>query len=89
MKPGLACCENSPPESPKPAPVYPSESTFWQAFQVRVRKAYRDKGRVFPDPNDADSFRPFSRCGFEIGVGMDPQQAADKHIAELRSALGL
>jgi len=49
------------PEPPKPAPVYPSESTFWQAFQVRVQKAYRDKGRVFPDPNDADSFRPFRK----------------------------
>lgn len=77
------------PEPAKPVPVYPDESTFWKEFQDKVRAAYRDKGRVFPDPHDVDSFRPFSRCGFDIGAGMAPQQAADKHIAELRAALGL
>ena len=77
------------PAPPKPTVTYPDEPTFWLAFQDRMRKAYSDKGRAFPDPNDADAFRRFSRCGFDIGQGMDPQRAADKHIAELRQELGV
>jgi hypothetical protein len=80
-----------PPKTdpPRPLPAYPDEATFWNEFAEKVRKAYRDKGRVFPDPNDIDSYRPFTRCGFDIGTGLAPQQAADKHIAELRAALGV
>lgn len=77
------------PEPPKPSASYPDEGTFWKAFQERMRKAYSDKGRTFPDPNDSDAFRRFSRCGFDIGQGMEPQKAADKHINELRQELGV
>ena len=75
--------------APVAVPVYPDETTFWKAFQERMRKAYSDAGRTFPDPNDADAFRRFSRCGFDIGRGVDALQAADKHIAELRKDLGV
>ena len=78
-----------PPAPVKPSYPYPDEATFWKAFQDRMRKAYSDAGRAFPDPNDADAFRRFSRCGYDIGMGMDPAKAADKHIAELRSELGV
>ena len=71
------------------APAYPDENTFWKAFQERMRKAYSDAGRTFPDPNDPDAFRRFSRCGFDIGRGADPMKSADKHISELRAELGV
>lgn len=78
-----------PPVAQPPKPAYPSEPVFWKAFTEAVRKAYSDKGRTFPDPNDADAFRRFARCGFDIGCGMEPQKAADKHIAALRQELGV
>lgn len=77
------------PEPPKPSVSYPDEATFWKLFQVRMQQAYKDAGRTFPDPHDADAFRRFSRCGFDIGQGMEPQRAADKHISELRQELGV
>lgn len=82
-------------DAPKPIPVppvsvypYPDENTAGKAFQERVRKAYSDAGRAFPDPNDADAFRHFQRYGFSAHE-MPEAQAADKHINELRSDLGL
>lgn len=87
--PGCSGAAPEPPPPPKPSASYPDENTFWKAFQERMRKAYSDVGRTFPDPNDADAFRRFSRCGFDIGQGVDPQTAADKHINELRKDLGL
>ena len=76
-----------PPPTLKPA--YPDENTFWKAFQASMRTAYTDAGRTFPDPNDADAFRRFSRCGFDIGTGMNADAAAAKHISELRKDLGV
>jgi len=76
-----------PEPPPKPAPAYPDEQTFWKNFETRVTLAYADAGRVFPDNSAA--FRVFSRCGFDIGAGMAPNAAADKHIGELRKALGV
>jgi hypothetical protein len=76
-----------PTVPPKPAPAYPDEQTFWTNFESRVTLAYADAGRVFPD--HSAGFRVFSRCGFDIGVGMAPNAAADKHIGELRKALGV
>jgi hypothetical protein len=74
---------------PKPPVSYPDEPTFWKTFQNRMKDAYRAAGRAFPDPNDDDAFRRFSRCGFDIGAGMEHQKAADKHISELRAELGV
>lgn len=73
----------------KPSYPYPDENTFWQAFQDRMRKAYSDKGRAFPDPNDPDAFRRFARAGYDIGMGMEPNAAATKHINALRQELGV
>lgn len=67
---------------------YPPEPTYWKSFQDRMREAYTSVGRAFPDPNDPDAFRRFSRCGYDIGFGLDPELAAKKHIAELKQELG-
>lgn len=87
VKPGAVAPPVVVPPAPKP--VYPDENTFWKAFQEQMRKAYSDAGRTFPDPNDADAFRRFSRCGFDIGTGMNADAAAAKHISELRKELGV
>jgi len=67
---------------------YPDENTVGKMFQQRVKQAFTDAGRPFPDPNDQDAFRHFMRFGYSAR-GMDAQQAADKHITELRKDLGL
>lgn len=80
-----------PPPPPPPPPVgfpYPDENTTVKAYQERVRKAYSDAGRTFPDPNDSDGFRHFVRYGYSCRTMPEPQ-AADKHIAELRKDLGV
>ncbi len=87
-----------PEPEPEPALVrrYPDENTYWQAFQQRMRAAYNSVNRLFPDPNDSDAFRRFSRCGFDINWTINPatgkpltaDEAADKHISELRRELG-
>ena len=79
-----------PPCPPVPTRTYPDEPTYWKAFQDRVRAAYVAVGRRFPDPNDPDAFRRFARCGFDLDWtdGMNAQQAAAKHIRELRQELG-
>jgi hypothetical protein len=66
---------------------YPDENTYWKKFQDRVKAAYNSVGRAFPDPGDMDSFRRFSRCGFDDRT-QDANAMADKHIAELRAELG-
>lgn len=76
------------PVPPAPSFPYPDENTTVKAFQERVRKAYSDAGRAFPDPNDADAFRHFTRYGYSCHEMAEPQ-AADKHINELRKDLGL
>jgi hypothetical protein len=67
---------------------YPDENTAGKAFQERVRKAYSDAGRAFPDPNDPEAFRHFMRYGYSCHEMPEPE-AADKHIAELRAQLGV
>ena len=90
------------PEQPKPEPPhvcppcppvpptfpYPDENTHGKSFQQRVKQAYTDAGRLFPDPNDQDAFRHFMRYGYSAR-SMPESEAADKHIAELRAQLGL
>lgn len=81
----------SAPVPPVPAPIefgYPDENTAGRAFQDRAQRAYIEAARAFPDPNDRDAFRHFMRFGYSsrrIGA----EAAADKHIGELRQALGL
>lgn len=78
------------PGVPVPPPVvsypYPDEPTWWSAYTRRVAACFAEAGRRFPD--DPEAFRWFSRCGYDC-AGMDKDAAADKHIAELRKALGL
>ena len=78
--------------SAPPPPVvtcpYPDEPTYWKSFQDAVKRIYAEAGRQFPDPNDMDAFRRFSRCGYECR-GMDQMKAAEKHLKELRQELGL
>lgn len=78
--------EPLPPQT-LPGFPYPDESTFWKAFQDRVKAAYNSVQRPFPDPNDSDAFRRFSRCGYDCRT-QEPQAMADKHIQELRQELG-
>jgi len=67
---------------------YPDEPTTGQAYQDRVKATYTEAGRAFPDPQDEDAFRHFMRYGYSCHEMPEPD-AADKHIAELRSDLGL
>lgn len=79
-----------PPTTPSGTPSYPypDEPTAGQAFQDRVKQAYHDKGRTFPDEADDDAFRHFMRYGYSSHEMPEPD-AADKHILELRTELGL
>jgi len=67
---------------------YPDEPTTGKAYQDRVQATYVEAGRSFPDPADMDSFRHFMRYGYSCHEMPEPD-AADKHIAELRSDLKL
>lgn len=67
---------------------YPDEPTTIKAYQDRVIATYAEAGRSFPDPNDADAFRWFTRYGYDCHLMPEPQ-AAERHLAELREALGL
>jgi hypothetical protein len=79
---------STPPPVVPPSYPYPDENTAGKDFQRRVKQAYTDAGRAFPDPNDQDAFRHFQRFGYSSHE-MPEQQAADKHIAELRKDLGV
>lgn len=77
--------------APAPAPVefgYPDENTEGKAFQDRLERAYVEAARAFPDPNDRDAFRHFMRFGYSSRQ-LGAKAAADKHISELRSDLGI
>lgn len=82
------------PQPPTPIPPsapsfpYPDENTTVKAYQERIRKAYSDAGRAFPDPNDSDAFRHFCRYGYDCQSMPEPE-SANKHIKELRDALGV
>jgi hypothetical protein len=75
------------PAAPASFP-YPDEPTTIKAYQDRVQATYVEAGRSFPDPADMDAFRWFTRYGFDCRVMPEPE-AADLHLAELRSELGL
>lgn len=66
-------------------PQYPSEPIFWAGYEADVTAIYAEWGIVFPD--NAAAFRWFSRPGFDIGTGLDPEAAKQKHLAVLREVL--
>lgn len=66
---------------------YPDEPTTVKAYLDRVRAVYADAGREL-NPNDPEASFWFTRYGFDCGKMPEPQ-AADRHLAELRDALGL
>jgi len=80
-----------PPIPPQPQPPvgfpYPDEPTAVLAFQTRLKASYNAVGRKFPDEQDADAFRHFTRYGYSCR-GMAEPDAANKHIKELRAELG-
>ena len=80
---------------PGPPPVdetkvypYPDEPTTGKAYQSRVKATYTEAKRAFPDPADEDAFRHFMRYGYSCRYMPEPD-ASNKHIAELRTDLGL
>lgn len=76
------------PPALTPVQPYPDESAWWGAvYEPGVAACYREAGSTFPD--SAAAFRWFSRCGYSIRDGMTKEAAMDKHIKELRAALGL
>lgn len=80
-------CAPVPPPAAGVFP-YPDEHTQGKAYQSRIKRAYSDAHRAFPDPNDQDAFRHFMRYGYSAHE-MAEAEAADKHIAELRAQLGV
>lgn len=77
-----------PPPGPSVDYPYPDEPTTGKAYQARVKATYEEAGRAFPDPADEDAFRHFMRYGYSCRYMPEPD-AANKHIAELRTDLGL
>lgn len=88
------CTGPAPEPIPEPQPPatlgfpYPDEATAVKAYQARVKATYIEAGRIFPDPDDSDAFRHFTRYGYSCSKMPEPD-AADKHIAELRADLNL
>lgn len=76
------------PQPPQPPSFpYPDEGTAVLAYQNRVKQAYNDVGRIFPDPNDSDAYRHFVRYGYSCHEMKEPD-AQNKHVKELRAQLG-
>lgn len=67
---------------------FPDENTLGKAFLARIKRAYTEAGRPFPDPNDQDAFKHFVRYGYSAHE-MPEAKAANKHVDELRAQLGL
>jgi hypothetical protein len=83
--------EAPPTPTPIPPPTsfpYPNEPTTIKAYQDRVKATYNEAGRQFPDPNDSDAFRWFTRYAYDCSRMPEPD-SANAHIKELRTELGL
>lgn len=76
-------CPPVPPTFP-----YPDENGAGRIYQSRVKAAYAEAGRTYPDPNDPNGYFWTQRYGYSCRSMPEPD-AADKHIKELRAALGL
>ncbi len=65
---------------------YPDEPTWWKTiFKERVKAQYAEAQR----PLDDDFPVWFSRTAYDVCAGLTKEASADKHIQELRAALGL
>lgn len=71
--------------TPTPTQPYPDESTWWAQFEDEVAGLYADASQTI----NWAAFRWSARTAYDIGVGMDPEASKQKHLAELRLALGL
>ena len=77
------------PLPPMPIQPYPDENTWWKQFENDVKQLYAAKGRIYPDPNDQASLRWHGRTAYDIGAGMEKEKSKEKHLKELKQALGL
>ena len=66
-------------------PNYPDENSWWNGFTQEVNALYIEADK----PPDDGRFKWFSRTGYDIGAGLEAEASKAKHMAELRSALGL
>lgn len=65
---------------------YPSEPEYWLTeFKDKITKTYEEAGQ----PLDDDYPVWFARTAYEIGTGLTKEASAEKHLKELREALGL
>ena len=64
---------------------YPDENTWWTALLDEMGQLYAQKGEAL----NLGMFKWAARTAFDIGAGDDPEHAKQKHLAELRAALGL
>ena len=79
----------SEPPAPPPPPSagkhpYPDERTWWAQFEREQAALYEQAG-LAQGPAHLWS----ARTAYDIGAGMEPDEAKTKHLAELRKALGL
>ena len=71
---------------------YPSEPDYFRPLAMRIAKTYEEAGRkdiaklIELDP---DAFNWSARTSYDVCAGLTKEASADKHIAELRQALGL
>jgi len=64
---------------------YPDEQTWWPAFEAEAEALYAEAGQTL----SWAAFRWSARTAWDIGAGMEAEQSKAKHLAELRTALGL
>ena len=62
---------------------YPDENSWWNDYTDRVNTCYG-----WPTTDDG-RFKWFARPGHSIAAGLTAEVAAEKHLAELREALGV
>jgi len=74
-----------PPTAAAVTQSYPDEETWWAALFEEIERLYALADR----PHDVGTFKWSTRTAYDIGTGMDKEKAKAKHLAELRSALGL
>lgn len=77
----------NPGEPTVPSHPYPDEPTYWKRYEDAVVALYKAAKR----PGlDSEAFRWFARPAHDIGSGkLTPDQAAVKHLGDLRAALSL
>jgi len=74
-----------PPTTAGVIQSYPDEATWWAALFEEIERLYA----LANHPHDIGTFKWSTRTAYDIGTGMDKEKAKAKHLAELRTALGL